>query len=371
MMARSLAALWALAPAACFTGGFLAGQPCASDADCGPSLRCELGVCGGPSGEASSSSSSTSDAPTGTSTSATSTSGVTSGGTSSGSSTSPSTGSSSSGDATTGATCGLGRCKDLDLLFVVDNSPSMGTKGQVLLAAVLAFGNVLTPTLREACSIHLGLVTTDDYLYNPPGCQTLGALVQADTAGNPCVFAEGLPYATEADLENPANLACLFGVGTDGSGDERPMDAVFSIFKASLNQGCNAGFHRKDAILAVVIATDEDDDDNDQQGHDGSTDFDEAFWPSVLTNFKGGVEDLYVLGLLGDPDQQTTSCPWMPAAGADGLGAEAAPNLRGFIESFPPEHQEVGSLCRAPDPVVYEPLMQKILADLQAICATS
>lgn len=370
-MARTLAALWALAPAACFTGAFLAGQPCASDAECGPSLRCELGVCGGPSGETTSGSSSSSTAvtPTGTGTSTTGTSGSTGGSSSSGSSTSSTSGSTSTGDPSTGEVCGLGRCKDFDLIFVVDNSPSMATKGPVLLAAVLAFGNVLTPALSQACSVHLGLITTDEYKYNPPECQRLGALVQGDSAGNPCVFAEGKPYATETDIENAADLACLFGIGTDGSGDEKPMDALFSIFETDLNQGCNAGFYRKDAILTVVLVTDEDDDDNDLQGNDGSTDFDEAFWPSVLKNFKGGVDDLYVLGLLGDPDPKMTSCPWMPAAGADGLGAEDAPNIRGFVESFPPEHREVGSLCRAPDPVVFEPLMEEVLKDLQTICA--
>jgi hypothetical protein len=40
-------ALAALALAACFTGDALQGEPCARDADCGPSLRCaEGGLCG-------------------------------------------------------------------------------------------------------------------------------------------------------------------------------------------------------------------------------------------------------------------------------------------------------------------------------------
>ena len=38
--------------AACFSGTFLAGQPCSSDADCGPELRCEEGRCGGATGSA-------------------------------------------------------------------------------------------------------------------------------------------------------------------------------------------------------------------------------------------------------------------------------------------------------------------------------
>ena len=48
-MARPLHLAWALVLGACFTGGFLAGQPCMSDADCGPSLNCDGGFCGGAS----------------------------------------------------------------------------------------------------------------------------------------------------------------------------------------------------------------------------------------------------------------------------------------------------------------------------------
>ena len=45
-MLRRLA-LAALALAACFTGDALLGEPCARDADCGPSLQCaEGGLCG-------------------------------------------------------------------------------------------------------------------------------------------------------------------------------------------------------------------------------------------------------------------------------------------------------------------------------------
>ncbi|MEM9452590.1 MAG: cadherin-like domain-containing protein [Myxococcota bacterium] len=38
----------------CFDGEFLVGQPCSSDGDCGPTLTCQGGVCGGIGGEASS-----------------------------------------------------------------------------------------------------------------------------------------------------------------------------------------------------------------------------------------------------------------------------------------------------------------------------
>lgn len=369
-MARPLHLAWALVLGACFTGGFLAGQPCTADADCGPNLRCEAGVCGGPSGQASSSSSATTEAPT-TSATSTSTGPATTGDptTTSTTSTTSTTDASSSGDGTTGPACGIGRCKDLDLLLIIDNSPSMNPKTDILVSAMLAFGTYVSPIFQDSCSIHLGVITTDASPHNPPECQRLGALVQNGSDGDPCSFAEGKPYATLPDLDNPSKLACVLGVGSDGDTDERPVDALLSIFQEDLNSGCNAGFYRPDAFLAVVIATDEDDDNNDAQGHDGSLSFASNLWYSVLTNFKkNGVDDLYLVGLLGDPDPNMTSCPWMPAVGLDGLGTESSPVLRGFIESFPPEHHAVGSLCRAPDPMVFAPLMQEILADLQASC---
>ncbi len=33
---------------ACFSGGFVQGLPCSADADCGPQLQCQEGLCGGP-----------------------------------------------------------------------------------------------------------------------------------------------------------------------------------------------------------------------------------------------------------------------------------------------------------------------------------
>lgn len=355
-MPRPLLLAWALALGACFTGGFLAGQPCTSDADCGPTLRCEAGACGGPSGQTSGAS--LTDAPTSSATSTTSTA-----------TTDPTTTlGSSSGDATTGGGCGLGRCKDLDILFIIDNSPSMQTKGQILLSAVLAFDNTLAPLLESACSLHFGVLTTDRAAQNPPECQELGALIQNDTSGSPCTFIEGKPYATLPDFANPSSLGCTLGVGSDGSTDERPIDALLSVFDTNLNDGCNAGFYRPDAFLAVVIVTDEDDDDLDLQGHNGSERYSDNLWYEVLSTFRSNIADTYILGLLGDPDPNMTSCPWMPTTGDDGFGAESAPKLRAFIEQFPPERHAIGSICRAPDPNVYEPLMQEILAEVGAAC---
>lgn len=371
-MVRPLHLAGALLLGACFTGGFLAGQPCTKDADCGPQLRCIAEVCGGPDGASTSTSSaattsepttSASDSTTGTSTSSpTTTAPVTTGPASTGSDTTTSSGS------TTGGGCGIGRCKDFDLVMVIDDSPSMGNKSSTLIAALIAFGDKILPSLESACSIHFGVITTDKYAHNPPDCQLHGALVRADDSDNECMFIEGFPYATLIDIENPMNLTCPVAVGSNGDGDESPVDAMIGMFKTEVNQGCNGGFLRPDSFLTVVLVTDEDDDDNDAQGNSGSNDLPTNLWYGALTNLKGGVDNLYMVGLLGDEDPMDTACTWLPEFGPDGTGAESAPVLRSLIQMFPEDHHAIDTLCKTPDPSVYSALMDELLSEINAVC---
>lgn len=379
-MVRSINLVWALLLGACFSGRFLEGQPCSSDKDCGTELSCKDGFCGsapvaqssstgvpttaipdpttGP-GSTTSLTSSTSDASATSSTTSTSTTGegvVTTG----------------SAESSTGETCGIGRCKDIDLLFVYDDSPSMSKKTQTIITAMLAFQLDVFPQLKNLCSLHLGVVTTDQaYPFNPPECQQIGALTNINQLNVECPFAEGHPYATLADFDDPTVFACAFNVGSQGETDERPIDAMFAtITDKALNNGCNEGFYRPDALLVLGMAIDEDDDDNDAQGHSGSQKGMAQLWGPLFQAFKpNGVEDMYVFGLLGDEDPNNTMCPWDPLDGADGLGAESAPNLRAFINSFPEGRQEIASLCTPPNVDTFRPFAQKILSEMLAACA--
>lgn len=368
-MARPLHLAWALVLGACFTGGFLAGQPCTSDAECGPSLKCDGGFCGGASASTPTTgpgSTSTAEPTTTTVSTSTSTGTPTTSTTDGSTSTSTST----TDDSTTGPTCGLGRCKDVDVLFVIDNSASMQDDFAKLISALGPFTEQLLPTVSKACSVHLGVVTTDNYLHNPPECQQIGNLVQATDGGNMCKFKEGFPYATLADLEDPTSLACILTVGSDGAADEKPIDAMFSAIDPDLNAtDCNQGFYRKDAFLAVVIATDEDDDDFDAQGNSGSVMLPSDTWFPLLSNAKaGGVDDLYVTAFLGDPLPGGTPCTWSPLDGPDGAGSEPSPVLRGFVEKFPADHYAIGTLCDADGPPDYSVLLKEIADEITADC---
>jgi hypothetical protein len=368
-MARPLHLAWALVLGACFTGGFLAGQPCMSDADCGPSLKCDGGFCGGASAGQTSApeTTSTSVDPTTTDVDPTTT-GVDPTTTTTVDPTTTTT--TTTDDSTGGPTCGLGRCKDFDVLFVIDNSTSMQDDFGKLISALGPFTEHLLPAVSKACSVHLGVVTTDQYMHNPPGCQALGNLVQATDGGTQCVYKEGFPYATLADLKDPTSLACILTVGSDGAGDEKPIDAMFSAIDPDINASdCNQGFYRPDAFLAVVLSTDEDDDDADAQGHSGSSILPTDTWFPLLSSTKpGGIEDVYVTAFLGDKDPAMANCPWAPLDGPDGTGSEHAPVLREFVEKFGPDRHALGSLCDAGGPVDYEPLIMEIVAEITAAC---
>ena len=386
-MVRWFHLLGALAISACFSGRFLAGQPCSGDSDCGTELSCKDGFCGAaPVGQSSSGSTPTTSASaSSTSVASTTTTDDTTlsvsvavaaeafdSTTSTTSTTSEvvSTGLASSG--TTGETCGIGRCKDVDLLFVYDDSPSMAPKIQTIITAMLAFQIVVFPELKNLCSLHIGVVTTDQvYPFNPPECQQIGALTSVNQQGVECSFAEGHPYATLADLDDPTVFACGFDVGSNGETDERPIDAMFAaVTDKDLNTGCNDGFYRPDALLVLGLAIDEDDDNNDAQGNSGSQKGAADLWGPLFQALKSnGVEDMYVFALLGDEDPNTTMCPWDPLAGADGMGAESAPNLRTFVNSFPAARQEIASICNEPDVDTYLPFAQQVLSEMVAACA--
>lgn len=367
-MVRHTAAAWlVLGLGACFTGNFLSGQPCAADADCGPQLKCEQGFCGGPPPGSSSSTTSLGMSSSTVPTSSTSLDESTSAASTSGSS-SGEPASTSSPDNTTGPTCGYGRCTDLDLVVVVDNSPSMIDKNDALLTALVSFQKFIQPELVQACSVHLAVTTTDAaYKYNPVECQKPGALVQRDFDGNECVTAEGHPYATLEDLDDLAPLLCLIRVGADGSGDERPIESMFELFNSTLNGAdkCNEGFVRTGAQMVIVMVTDEDDDDSDAQGNGGSIQ-PEVIWHSGLVAVKPEA-DLLMIGLLGDEDPNTTMCPWDPLVPPDGAGAETQPNLRTFFGEFAEDHRVLGPLCM-PDVATYDAVMLEVQTKLRAMC---
>jgi hypothetical protein len=154
------------------------------------------------------------------------------------------------------------RCEKIDLLFVVDNSGSMGEEQDNLALNFPAFIDVIE---ASGLDYRVAVTTTGmDYTYNQqlPIGGTIptsqdggdnGAMLQPAS----CTMPQRWVDATHADPS--AAFACAASVGTDGPGDEMPLAAMRAAFDDRMIDGTNAGFRRDDALLGIVLLTDEND----------------------------------------------------------------------------------------------------------------
>ena len=136
----------------------------------------------------------------------------------------------------------------LDILWVVDNSGSMGPF-QTNLAN--NFNSFINDFQKKGYDYRISVTTSDAYR------------AAAGFANNPTIakFKDGLTTHTGVFVILPTTSDVIGTfvtnaiVGSTGNPDER----VFSSMRESLNSTLNAGFLRPQSFLAVVILSDEDD----------------------------------------------------------------------------------------------------------------
>ncbi|MBX7083378.1 MAG: VWA domain-containing protein [Nannocystaceae bacterium] len=249
------------------------------------------------------------------------------------------------------------RCDAVDLLFVIDNSGSMGDEQAQLVASFPGFVDGITGTLGGGTDWHVGVITTDDNHYNAPGCQRIGALTtrtggeaSSDAICGP--FAAATPYMTRAD-DLGHSFACAARVGVGGSGIERPMDAIAAAIAGDGLGACNDGFLRDDALLVLVLVTDED----DQADSRGEPD---DWYDAVVAAKRGDATSVVVLALVGLP--RPNACP--PGDGSVD-GAETATQLLSFTAMF--EHGHAADVC-ADD---YAGFFDTAIAGVAAACGVA
>jgi hypothetical protein len=171
-----------------------------------------------------------------------------------------------------------------DILFMIDDSPSMGPMQNSL---IQYFPNFMQPLkdLPSPPDLHIGIVTTDlgaGQFSNVPGCRLGGdqGLLQNTPKGPTCASAHlnntsdrFLTYSPDPNGGAPRTnfagdigdaFACYAAVGETGCGFESPLGSpMVALQGCNTDQGCrqtaNAGFLRNDAYLAVVLLTNEDD----------------------------------------------------------------------------------------------------------------
>jgi hypothetical protein len=157
----------------------------------------------------------------------------------------------------------------VDVLFVIDNSPSMRPLQETLVASFSHLVERLEIEHGGRPDLHLGVITTDmgTTPYNIARClgagdggtlQNTPRLVGCDAPSDRYIVdvsdgagGRSTNYAGSID----AAFACIASVGEEGCGFERPLDAL----SAAITNADNAGFFRDDAALAVVIVTNADD----------------------------------------------------------------------------------------------------------------
>jgi hypothetical protein len=125
----------------------------------------------------------------------------------------------------------------IDVLFVIDDSCSMANDQRRLGENLNSFFSAFTAAQVD---FHVGVITTD----------------MSDPARSGKLVA---PFLTQ----NTPNVANEFEssvlVGTNGSGDERGLQALRTALRPPLTDMENAGFIRTEADFAAVILADEDD----------------------------------------------------------------------------------------------------------------
>ena len=265
-------------------------------------------------------------------------------------------------------------CKNVDLLFVIDNSGSMADEQANLVASFPGFIAAMQKELAETDGYHIGVVTSDTYIYDLE-CSPLsvGDLIYRtggpDSSNGSCgPYSSGLNFMTEAD-DLALEFGCAAQVGSGGDGDERPMEAMLTALTPPLtDEGeCNEGFLRDDALLVVTIITDEEDDHEtmleacDSTPLDGSPGEPET-WFDQLVEIKGGREEsVVVLALVGPDGVAAPMCPELDKCNGGIEGAEVAPRILEFASMF--TYGFVGPVCED-----YGPIFQESIAVIKTAC---
>ena len=274
-------------------------------------------------------------------------------------------------------------CEKIDFLFVIDNSSSMQREQQRLVESVPAFTETILSALPNVSDIRVGVVDTDSFpglgsvdplqgcpddgTFDCESCDyTLGALLtKPDSALDPaasCNFSTGTAYMDARAPTFPEEFACVANVGTEGNQVEQQAGALVQALSPALlgAGGCNEGFLRDDALLIVLIITDEADDNTAAPAPRGGSLGDPPEWFDAIVDAKGGLAtNIVALGLTGGWPT-FTNCGILDPTG---MGAEPSPRLVELIESF--DVNFVGSVCLDS----YDAFFDDVLGQVAAGCA--
>ncbi|MDD5309999.1 MAG: hypothetical protein PHU25_21995 [Deltaproteobacteria bacterium] len=252
-------------------------------------------------------------------------------------------------------------CTSLDILFLIDNSPSMEEEQANLAKNFPKFIDVLdayeTPQ-HTKIDYRVGVTTcgvTRTFKEKVPGFPLFtmsstgpNGKLQGKAACNLGAY----PWVQGNDPEVSDKFSCMAGQGTAGSGNEMPLAAIeLGLGEQSQDGGPNEGFYRKDgkSLLVIVIITDEDDCSIENGGTmsvglQGSSDcdgaaskglYDPAGTAGFIDDLAGGEGRYVVVGIGGAKQGGCTS------AFGEAIHAK---RLKEFVDLFG-EHGVFGDVC--------------------------
>ena len=320
---------------------------------------------------------------------------------------------------------------EVDLLFVVDNSANMAARQRELsrslklVFAKLAFG-------RGLPDLHIGVVTTDmgigEYATTDSQCSEAGQggrlrlaaadcgieddflVVRADSSG---ILSSNMA-GNEGTDKLRSQLSCMVERGESGCEYEQPLEAMRTALL--YQDGQAKKFVRRDAVLAIVIMTDEDDcsafdpalfdpenphfrgddpnfrcfqsgvicngDDVYQPGRrDGCKPWDDSPYISrvveyteFLAHLKPDPRDRIVTAIIGDSREvgvhlgKRADAELVPTC-EDNSGAAIYPGIRlsSFVNTFGERGLET-SLCQAGEGEYLSDMVRKIRSSLGTTC---
>ena len=156
------------------------------------------------------------------------------------------------------------QCNKMDIVFVVDDSGSMQEEQTNLATNFPMFATLLSNYVTgdgQMIDYRVAVTTTGrDLTYSIDfGGMQLPFSEAGDNGAfkNNCSVAKRWLEPTDANMEQA--LACRANVGTTGPGYEMPLLMTKWALADRVMDGTNAGFLRDDALLAIVMLTDEDD----------------------------------------------------------------------------------------------------------------
>ena len=165
--------------------------------------------------------------------------------------------------------------RNVDILFVIDNSGSMEEEQAQLNENFPLFINVLKEIDGGLPNVHIGVVSTD--VGAGPGI----AACEGDGDNGELQFTPRIGGCTPPDdkyimdVQDPNDVnqritnydtsvstleetfSCIASLGTGGCGFEQPLEAMYRALLDPNN--LNQDFLREDAFLAIIIISDEDD----------------------------------------------------------------------------------------------------------------